>query len=97
MCRLDALGISIQEMDKLVPKITQLIIDELSSQCCAHLKNVSDIPRLYRRTNREIPTKSFAYVHQLLAPLIDFRNVHAGRQPQLQLWTRGVLANLSKQ
>ena len=55
VCRLDALGISIQEMDKLVPKITQLIIDELSSQpaLCSleECQRHSSSPVLYRRTN----------------------------------------------
>ena len=50
-------------------KLTQLITTRVSTKACAYLKQVSDIPRLYRRTNREIPTKPCTYLTSLLDPI----------------------------
>lgn len=81
----------------LLPKISQLIISELSAQCASHLKHVIDIPRLYRRTNKDAPTKPFAYVSQLLSALEEFRTRHIDRTESLQQWTDGVIKALSTQ
>ncbi len=80
-----------------MPKINQLIIAELSSQCTSHLRQVIDIPRLYRRTNKETPTKCFNYVHQLLAAIIEFKTQHAGRNGRVEQWTQGALEILAQQ
>ena len=37
-----------------LPRFGQYIITEITSQCSGSLKTVNDIPRLYRRTNREV-------------------------------------------
>ena len=37
-----------------VPKFDAFVTDDITQQCCLQLKNVNDIPRLYRRTNREV-------------------------------------------
>lgn len=44
------------------------------------MRSVSDIPRLYRRTNKEAPTKCSAYVRSMLAGLEKFyeANVEKG-------------------
>ena len=53
-------------------KLTQLITSRVSTKSCAYLKQVSDIPRLYRRTNRDIPTKACTYLTSLLDPIEKF-------------------------
>merc|ERR1711879_729678 len=53
-------------------KLTSLITSRVSTKACAYLKQVSDIPRLYRRTNREIPTKPCTYLTSLLDPIENF-------------------------
>ena len=53
-------------------KLTRLIVNRVSTKSCAYLKQVSDIPRLYRRTNRDIPTKACTYLTSLLDPIEKF-------------------------
>lgn len=36
------------------------------------IKQVTDIPRLYRKTNRDVPTKACPYVDEMLKPIIQF-------------------------
>ncbi len=48
----------------------------MSGRCLPYLRQVSDIPRLYRRTNREVPSRPCAYVAALLAPVAAFRQEH---------------------
>lgn len=42
------------KLTALLPRLGQTVIDSLSVQCCLSLKSVYDIPRLFRRTNREV-------------------------------------------
>nr|CAG4640736.1 EOG090X03KZ [Eulimnadia texana] len=90
---------SIDKLRPLLPKISELITADLKSQCCVHLRNVTDIPRLFRRTNREAPTKSCQYVNQLLAPLDHFRTNHQPivEELVLQQWMRAIVTAMSKQ
>lgn len=60
----------------LLPKLGQLVIDNLSTQCCTNLKSAYDIPRLFRRTNREVPNKPSNYVTTTLKPLQSFLSDH---------------------
>lgn len=50
--------------------ITQNILDK----ALPYLKQVADIPRLYRRTNREIPSKPCTYLIALLDPISQFNS-----------------------
>lgn len=52
--------------------LTALIVEHVSGKCKVHLKQVSDIPRLYRRTNKELPTKPCAYMNAVLSPVDAF-------------------------
>lgn len=45
---------------------------EMLRQTAAWTKQVADIPRLYRKTNREAPTKPCNYVDQILKPAKSF-------------------------
>lgn len=69
---LDSLNEASKNFVNLLPSITQEIITELSEQCVTHLKQVSDIPRLFRRTKRDVPTKPCPYVKNAMVPLINF-------------------------
>ena len=93
----DAFQSCVKDIDSLLPMIAECIVSELGLQCSSHLRNVGDIPRLYRRTNKDAPTKCFAYVHQLLNPLMEFRSHHGDQSENLTYWTRGVLESLAKQ
>ena len=81
----------------MLDKISELIITELSLQCALHLKHVTDIPRLFRRTNKDIPTKPFSYVDQLLVPVREFHAKHKDQGENATRWILGVLKALSIQ
>ncbi|XP_046424496.1 conserved oligomeric Golgi complex subunit 2 [Neodiprion fabricii] len=61
-----------KNLQSTLPLITDEIMKELMSQSAIHLKQVSDIPRLFRRTNREVPTKPCTYVSHVIEPLTNF-------------------------
>ncbi|XP_030564232.1 conserved oligomeric Golgi complex subunit 2 [Drosophila novamexicana] len=66
----DTLGmhlISIQETLK------QLLITECGTE---NVRQVNDLPRLYRKTNRDVPTRCSSYVEQMLRPLKAFAAQH---------------------
>lgn len=48
------------------------IVKEILSTSAFNIKQVSDIPRLYRKTNRDIPSKPCSYVDQVLDPVRQF-------------------------
>ena len=81
-------------------EILQGIIEvQLISQSVGHLRFVSDIPRLYRRTNREVPSKSSTYVASSLQHLQEFFDQHKQEvNPEiLRSWIKQALLGISKQ
>ncbi|XP_011505049.1 PREDICTED: conserved oligomeric Golgi complex subunit 2 [Ceratosolen solmsi marchali] len=69
----DCMKETIKDFEDCLPLITQEIVNELLRYSMTHLRQISDIPRLFRRTNREVPTKPCAYVKRALDFLITFR------------------------
>jgi len=69
---LDSLSETLKSLANLLPLVTKEIVNELSEQCVTHLKQVSDIPRLFRRTKRDVPTKPCPYVKSAMIPLVNF-------------------------
>lgn len=56
-----------------ITDIQKSLIDNLILSCGPeNVKQVNDLPRLYRKTNREVPTRSSSYVEQMLKPLKSF-------------------------
>ncbi|KAJ8713846.1 hypothetical protein PYW08_007466 [Mythimna loreyi] len=53
-------------------KIKECIVNELFENFNVHLKQVSDIPRLYRKTNRSVPTKPCTYIDVVSNALKEF-------------------------
>lgn len=51
--------------------------DEMLKQTIGWTKQVADIPRLYRKTNRDAPSKPCNYVEQILKPARNFVNLNA--------------------
>ena len=68
----DGLDSSIQHIQDELPKLSKIIVENVSSKCLPFLKQVSDIPRLYRRTNRELPSKPCSYVTAMTQPISKF-------------------------
>ena len=75
------------------------IVDDISSQCVTHLKLVSDIPRLYRRTNRDVPTKPSSYVTAAVNPISLFLDQnHSYLTPEEKLtWIRNIVTAVAQQ
>ncbi|KAL4711754.1 hypothetical protein ACJJTC_015820 [Scirpophaga incertulas] len=57
-----------------INKIKECIVNELFNYFNIQLKQVSDIPRLYRKTNRSIPTKPCVYIEVISKTLNEFHN-----------------------
>lgn len=55
-------------------KIRECIVHELHDNFNIQLKQVSDIPRLYRKTNRSVPTKPCAYIDAITKALQKFND-----------------------
>lgn len=54
--------------------MTEETVKEILKPCLTHLKQVSDIPRLFRRTNREVPNKCCAYVKNTFQCVENFHS-----------------------
>ncbi|XP_051158118.1 conserved oligomeric Golgi complex subunit 2 [Leptopilina boulardi] len=94
----DCLGETNKNLSETLPLITEEIVKELLSQSAFHLKQISDIPRLFRRTNREIPTKPCAYVKNALSFLSAFYADYFPIIPQeINLWLLQTLSSLTEQ
>lgn len=49
------------------------VAKELFTRSQVGIRQVTDIPRLYRKTNREIPTKPCPYVDEMAGPVVEFQ------------------------
>ncbi|CAK1583368.1 unnamed protein product [Parnassius mnemosyne] len=74
-----SLNSSIEGLHKTEMKIKECIVNELFDFCNMQLKQVSDIPRLYRKTNRSIPTKPCTYIEVVTSAIKDFNDGAANR------------------
>ncbi|XP_017890474.1 conserved oligomeric Golgi complex subunit 2 [Ceratina calcarata] len=93
----DSLGETIKNLKTIWPKITEEIVNELLKRCVAHLKQVSDIPRLFRRTKRDVPTKPCPYVKNALAFLINFHTDYKKVIPEdVDDWLKLALSSLTE-
>ncbi|XP_017460646.1 PREDICTED: conserved oligomeric Golgi complex subunit 2-like, partial [Rhagoletis zephyria] len=75
--------------------LLHLLKVEITGECAPLLDIVNDIPRLYRRTNKEKPARASAYVGrcvQQLAELIGL--IGGGGDQQQQQWRTAWLADL---
>ncbi|KAG4065092.1 hypothetical protein HA402_007489 [Bradysia odoriphaga] len=59
-------------------KIASRIVQEIAGRSVGNIKQVNDIPRLYRKTNRDIPSKPCGYVDQMLDPSRQFKQQYSG-------------------
>ncbi|XP_064402845.1 conserved oligomeric Golgi complex subunit 2-like isoform X2 [Halichondria panicea] len=58
-----------QQLDSLVPRLATLVVEEIASECSKSLESAQTIPRLFRRTGRQVPSKPSTYVAMVLRPL----------------------------
>ncbi|KMZ03394.1 conserved oligomeric Golgi complex subunit 2 [Drosophila simulans] len=84
-CLADTLGAHLTNIQKT---LVELLIGECETE---NVRQVNDLPRLYRKTNREVPTRCSSYVEQMLRPLKAF-----AQQNESQLGTLVVEQILSE-
>ena len=78
-----AVRAAVAELTSVLPKISSVISSHVSAGPLKCLKSVVDIPRMYRRTNRETPSKPCTYVVSVLDSLAQFYRTEeavAGRE-----------------
>lgn len=61
-----------QMLEQRLTKIEEQWNKEMLNQTVGWAKQVADIPRLYRKTNRDAPSKPCNYVEQILKPAKTF-------------------------
>ncbi|XP_031558431.1 conserved oligomeric Golgi complex subunit 2-like [Actinia tenebrosa] len=89
----DALEESKTNLINLLPKIEEKIIQQVVAKSLVGLDAARNIPRLYRRTNKEVPSQPSPFVGIVIKPLNDFQEEfkHMVGKEQLQTWASKVL------
>ncbi|KAL5284754.1 COG2 family protein [Megaselia abdita] len=59
--------------DQLLKSIETNITNLLVLDCGEFIKQVNDLPRMYRKTNRDVPTRNSIYMDQMLKPIRAFQ------------------------
>lgn len=78
-----------------VPALSSRIVQDLSESCFGYLKSALEVPRLYRRTNKEVPSTASSYVDSALKPLYQLQSGHGDKvQPAvMQRWLQEALSD----
>ena len=63
---------SVKKLKSLAEVLNERIGSILLAQASGFLKGAHEIPRLYRRTNRDAPKTASNYIKQTLQSFIDF-------------------------
>ncbi|XP_068087921.1 conserved oligomeric Golgi complex subunit 2 [Hyperolius riggenbachi] len=78
--------------------INRRISQDLSESCQVYLKSALEVPRLYRRTNKEVPAKPSFYVENALKPLyqlhVDYEKTL--KQTTKQKWLNEALTECTQ-
>lgn len=61
-------------LQQCLPRIKDEIIKEICDESIGYIKHVNDIPRLFRKTNRETPNKACSYINSILDIPVKFYN-----------------------
>ncbi|KAJ6664626.1 hypothetical protein lerEdw1_006199 [Lerista edwardsae] len=75
------------------PTLNSKIIQDLSDSCFSCLKSALEVPRLYRRTNKEVPTKALPYVDSALKTFYQLKNEYKDtlKPAVIEQWFEGAL------
>lgn len=88
-----------ESKDRLLSQLSNVsskIVSCISMESITALRQVSEVPRLFRRTNRETPVKPLSYVAAVLAPPISFHNTYNENRHCLQ-WLILIFSEITKQ
>ncbi|KAJ8284507.1 hypothetical protein COCON_G00033570 [Conger conger] len=72
----DSLADSKASLSACIPALNCRVTQLLSERCFRYLKSASEVPRLYRRTNKQVPTRASAYMENALRPLHQLLSDH---------------------
>ncbi|XP_061601551.1 conserved oligomeric Golgi complex subunit 2 [Cololabis saira] len=94
----DALADSKTCLSSSIPSLNTRMTQHLTERCCRFLKSASEVPRLYRRTNKDLPVRASAYMDNALRPLHQLLSDSTGLvTPQTaQEWLRVVLCDCTQ-
>lgn len=94
-CVTAALEDSQSALSAHVPALSSRIVQDLSESCFGYLKSALEVPRLYRRTNKEVPSTASSYVDSALKPLYQLQSGHGDKvQPAvMQRWLQEALSD----
>ncbi|XP_017897773.1 PREDICTED: conserved oligomeric Golgi complex subunit 2 isoform X2 [Capra hircus] len=92
---ISALEDSQLSLSACVPALSEKITQDLSESCFSHLKSALEVPRLYRRTNKEVPVTASSYVDSALKPLYQLQSGHKDKlkQATIQQWLEATLSD----
>uniref|UniRef100_W5KQD4 Conserved oligomeric Golgi complex subunit 2 n=1 Tax=Astyanax mexicanus TaxID=7994 RepID=W5KQD4_ASTMX len=91
----DALEDSKSALSVCIPTLSNRMTQHLTERSVRFLKNASEVPRLYRRTNKEVPTRASAYMDNALRPLHQLVTDSTGvvKDSIIQQWLRVTLSD----
>lgn len=83
-----------KSLSDCIPPLSERIIQGLSDSCFSYLKSALEVPRLYRRTNKEVPTTASSYVDSALKPFYQLQRGHKNKLKQviIQQWLESALS-----
>lgn len=80
------------QLDMVSTKLVRIVsVDSITA-----LRQVSEVPRLFRRTNRDVPTKCLPYVAAMLSPPSEFYTSHKSH-PSTSHWLQSIFSNITRQ
>ena len=79
--------------------VSSSIVQNISSKCLLHLNSVHDIQRLYRRTNRQVPSKPCPYITSVMLPIQQFFTETSTICPKdvLHNWSIDILSTVANE
>uniref|UniRef100_A0A667XVF6 Conserved oligomeric Golgi complex subunit 2 n=1 Tax=Myripristis murdjan TaxID=586833 RepID=A0A667XVF6_9TELE len=94
----DALADSKACLSGSVPTLNTRMTQHLTERCCRFLKSASEVPRLYRRTNKDLPVRASAYMDNALRPLHQLLTDSTGlvTPSTAQEWLRVTLSDCTQ-
>uniref|UniRef100_A0A3P8UQ68 Conserved oligomeric Golgi complex subunit 2-like n=1 Tax=Cynoglossus semilaevis TaxID=244447 RepID=A0A3P8UQ68_CYNSE len=95
---LNALADSKTCLSSSIPTLNTKMTQHLTERCCRFLKSASEVPRLYRRTNKDVPVRASAYMDNALRPLHQLLTDSSGlvTPSTAQEWLRVTLCDCTQ-
>ena len=67
---------AVTSLHSVVPKFSESIASNIAAEPMKLVKSVGDIPRMYRRTNRDTPSKPCPYIASVVSGFVEFYAGH---------------------